>query len=238
MLIYISEIKNRIILTFLTFCSTILIEYFYKEVLLFLFLESEISRNYTFKINYFIFTDVTEIFLVYFKLMLFISFQISFFYTCYHIFVFLSHGVFITEYRNFTYVLKFAAMIWVLSLIISKYVLIPMMWDFFFNFQNSRFMHFHFEAKLNEYLDFYIKFYYIFIVYCQTFTLLFIFFIKINNILLIKKFRKLFYYFFVLFSTCVSPPEVFSQLVLSFILIFFFEFFIFVITIKRHSLSG
>jgi sec-independent protein translocase protein TatC len=233
MLIYISEIRNRLALLFLTWCSIILIGYFYKEVLLFLFLESEILKNDEFKIHYFIFTDVTEVFSVYIKLILFISFQILFIYLFYHSFIFLSHGLFIFEYYYLKFLLKIVLAIWVLSILMSKYILIPTMWDFFFNFKNSSFIHFHFEAKLNEYLDFYMGLYYLFIGYCQVFTLLFIYFFSIkNNILLIKKSRKLFYYFFVLFSTFVSPPEVFSQLVLSFILIFFFELFIFFFIFK------
>jgi sec-independent protein translocase protein TatC len=240
MIIYISEIKNRLTLLFLTWCSIILIGYFYKEILLFLFLKSEIFENNEFKIYYFIFTDVTEVFSVYIKLILFISFQILFLYVLYHSFIFLSRGLFIFEYYYLKFLLQIVISIWFVSIIMSKYILIPTMWDFFLNFKNSNFMHVHFEAKLNEYLDFYIELYYLCMGYCQVFTLFFIFFVRIkNNILLIKKFRKLFYYFFVLFSTVVSPPEVFSQLVLSFILIFFFEFLIVILivefTLKRAT---
>jgi sec-independent protein translocase protein TatC len=233
MIIYISEIKNRLSLLFLTWCSLTLIGYFYKEILLFLFLESEILKNNEFKISYFIFTGITEVFSAYIKLILFVSFQISFLYLFYHSFIFLSRGLFVSEYYYLKFIFQIVIFIWFLSIIMSKYILIPTMWDFFLNFQNLSFMQFHFEAKLNEYLNFYIEFYYLFIGYCQIFTLLFIFFISIkNNVVLIKKSRKLFYYFFVLFSTVVSPPEVISQLALSFILIFVFELLIFIFILK------
>jgi sec-independent protein translocase protein TatC len=236
MTIYISEIKNRLTLLFLTWCSIISIGYFYKEILLFLFIESEIIKNNEFKIYYFIFTDVTEVFSVYVKLILFISFQILCIYLFYHCFTFLSHGLFIFEYYYLKFLLQIIILIWFFSIIMSKYILIPTMWDFFLTFKNSSYMSFHFEAKLNEYLEFYIELYYLFIAYCQVFTLLFIYFISIkNNILLIKNSRKLFYYFFVLFSTLVSPPEVISQLALSFILIFFFELFVFIFIFKFTS---
>jgi sec-independent protein translocase protein TatC len=236
MVTYISEIKNRLALLFLTWCSIILIGYFYKEILLFLFIESEIIKNDELRIYYFIFTDVTEVFSVYIELILFISFQIFCIYLFYHGFTFLSHGLFVFEYYYLKFLLQIIILVWFLSIIMSKYILIPTMWDFFLNFKNSSFMHFHFEAKLNEYLEFYIELYYLFITYCQVFTLLFIYFTTIkNNILLIKNSRKFFYYFFVLFSTLVSPPEVISQLALSFILIFFFELLLFIFILKFIS---
>lgn len=107
------------------------------------------------------------------------------------------------------------------------------MWNFFFNFQKAGSINLHFEAKLSEYLNFYIQFYYIFIFYSQIFTLLLFFFNYINaNSSLIKKFRKIYYYFFVLFSTFVSPPEIYSQICISLVLIFFYELFIYGFILK------
>ena len=225
---YIIEIKNRFILLFITWFSVILVGYFYKEILLFLFLESEIFINNEFKVCYFIFTDVLEIFHVYIQLILFLSFQIMFLYSIYHSFIFFSYGLFINEYYYISYVLKTMLIVWFLSMFISKYILIPNMWNFFLNFQTINSVNLQFEAKLNEYLNFYINFYYIFVLYSQILTLLLFFFYYINaSILLIKKFRKLYYYIFVLFSTLVSPPEIFSQILVSCVLIFFYELFIF-----------
>lgn len=45
----------------------------------------------------------------------------------------------------------------------------------------------------------------------------------INNLNQVKKYRKLFYFLFVFFSTIVTPPDVFSQLFVSFFLISFYE---------------
>lgn len=236
MLKYLLELKNRFFLVFLTWFSVILVGYFYKETLLFLFLESEVFVNNEFKVYYFIFTDVIEVFSVYIKLILFISFQFFFFFTLYHIFVFLSYGLFIFEYFYLNYVIQIIIIIWIFSIILSKYLLIPMMWEFFFNFQKLNTINLHFEAKLSEYLDFYIKFYYIFIFYCQ----IFIVFVLLLNYLIadlekIKKFRKLFYFFFVVFATLISPPEIFSQILISLILILFYEWFLFCFIFKYST---
>lgn len=230
---YILEIKNRIILLSITWFFIVCISYLYKETLLFLFIESEIFINNEFKVYYFIFTDVIEVFSVYVRLIVFFSLQILFTYTIYHVFIFLSPGLFIVEYYYLNYIVKTVLTIWFFSIMISKYFLIPTMWNFFITFQNASYLNLHFEAKLSEYLNFYIQFYYIFIIYCQIFTVLFFFFNYINaNSSLIKKFRKLYYYFLVLFSTMVSPPEILSQIFVSFTLIFCYEMFIFGVLFK------
>ena len=141
------------------------------------------------------------------------------------------------EYYYLKYILKIVSFVWFVSVFLSKFVLIPTMWNFFLTFQNSSYINLHFEAKLSEYLSFYTKFYYVFTIYCQIFTVLVFFFNYMNaNVLLIKKLRKLYYYLFVLFSTLVSPPDIFSQVFISFILIFFYEFFILIFIIK-HSFN-
>lgn len=235
---YILEIKNRVILLFITWFSTVCISYLYKETLLFLFIESELFGDNEFKVYYFIFTDVVEVFSVYMHLIFFISFQILIIYLIYHSFVFLSYGLFLLEYYYLKYFFKTILLVWLFSALVSKYLLIPMTWDFFVNFQNGHYLNLHFEAKLNEYLNFYTKFYYIFLVYCQIFTVLFFFFSYVNaDSSSIQKFRKLYYYFLLLFSTLISPPEVLSQIFISLILIFCYEVFILLFLFKSICTS-
>lgn len=233
MFIYILEIKNRAILLFVVWISLFCISYLYKETLLFLFVESEIFLTNEFKVSYFIFTDVLEVFSVYVQLTFFVSYQIVMFYLIYHTFTFFKYALFKTEYYYLRFIINVVIFIWSLSAIISKYILIPSMWFFLVNFQNSNSLSLHFEAKLSEYLNFYIKFYYVFVFYCQTFTFLFFVFNYLTaNSLLIRKFRKLYYYFMVLFATLISPPEILSQIFISSILIFCHELFIIVFLFK------
>ena len=233
---YIIELKNRFFLLLLTSLSMLMVGYIYKENLLFLFLESEMFTRNEFQTDYFIFTDVSEVFLVYIQLILFLNFQVTLVYLCYHSFVFISSGLFKKEYYYSRYLLKVLIFVWLLSICISKYIFIPIMRDFFFNFQNFSSINLHFEAKLNQYFDFYVKFYYMFIFYCQIFTLLFFFLDYVNtNIRMIKKFRKLYYYCFILFSTFISPPDIFNQIFISFFLITLYEFFIFRLMFRSYN---
>lgn len=226
---YFLEMKNRLVLLLITWLSTILISYFYKETLLFFMIQPNTFRyvNEHLALFYFIFTDVTEVLSVYLKLITFLSFQIFLIYIVYHSFLFFNPAFFQLEYLHCKFGIKVIGLMWLFSAVLSTYFLIPLTWNFFLSFQNltvTRSFNLHFEAKLNEYLCFYISFYYLCGFYCQFFVLLLLFLNYLDiNTKIIKKFRKLFYYFIIIFSTLISPPEILSQILISLIAILIYE---------------
>jgi sec-independent protein translocase protein TatC len=239
---YFLEIQNRLILLILTWFSTMLVSYFYKETLLFIIIQPNtfINVNEHLAFFYFIFTDVTEILSVYLKLIVFLSSQIFFIYLIYHFFLFLSPALFQFEYLYFRFSIQCMSFLLLFSAVLVTYFLIPFTWNFFLSFQDltsTRSFNIYFEAKLNEYLCFYIKLYYFCGFYCQFFVffLLFLNYIDVNR-KFIKKFRKFYHYCFIIFSTLISPPEILSQIFISLIIIFIYEFlllfFLFKICLK------
>jgi hypothetical protein len=87
-------------------------------------------------------------------------------------------------------------------------ILIPLTWKFFLSFQylTSAKSVIYILKKLNEYLIFYIS-YTIYVFSTVKFYSIFPFLNYINaNIQIIRKFRKLYYFFFLIFATLVSPP--------------------------------
>lgn len=231
MLKYLQEIKIRLFLLFLTWLFTVLISYAYKEVLLCVILQ--VTENYNSDF-YFIFTNVTEIFSVYIKLITFLGNQILFLYLFYHLFGFFSPALFKTEYNFIDLVMKLILTMFLLSLLLFNYFFIPLTWNFFLSFQNFiYFVSLHFETKLDEYLIFYISLYYICVFYCQMFLGFFFALNYLNaNVQSIKKFRKIYYYLFLIFSTFISPPDIISQICISFLLIFFYEFCVAIFILK------
>jgi sec-independent protein translocase protein TatC len=217
MLHYLLEIKNRFLLVLLAWIATICVSYWNKEVLLFTVVCSnfnEDSNSY-----YLIFTNVTEIFSSHIQLITFISFQIIIIYSSYHCFLFFTPAFFYTEYAFANFVFKLIALVWCVSSILVNFVFVPVSWKFFLSFrdieQNS-FLNLHFEAKLSEYLNFFITLCYLSIFYCTCFAVLVLFLNYVNaNRRTVKKFRKINYYCFILFATIASPPDVFSQLAVS-----------------------
>jgi sec-independent protein translocase protein TatC len=238
---YFLEIKNRIFLLITSYFTLILITYFYKETLLFLIVTPSFNTVLITKNNlpsfYFIFTNVTEIFVVYIKIILFISSQITFIFIAYHFFIFLSPAFFEIEYKASRLIIKTLTLTWIISIVLANYFIIPLTWNFFLSFQkliDEQSFSIYFEAKLSEYSNFCISLYYLCNFYFQAFMLLILILNYINfdknNI---KKLRKLYYFFFVIFSTLISPPDIISQIVISFVLIMFYEILVFLFLLKN-----
>lgn len=202
----------------------VLVCYFYKEILLFFLIRYYISLNSD--LFYFIFTNVTEIFYVYFIIVNFINFQVFCWYYIFHVIVFLSPALFIDEHKYLNFFFKLFTFFLSLSFLLANYLLIPLIWNFFFNFQSL--LPIHFEAKLSEYIYFYTNVYFFCFIYCQIFSALFLFlhdiYSKLSDIK-IKKFRKLYYYILVVFSILISPSEIIILTSISLLLIYEFALF-------------
>jgi Sec-independent protein secretion pathway component TatC len=237
---YYLEIKNRIFLSLICWISVSIVCYFYKETLLFLFISFSNYGVLADSKPYFIFTDVTEIFSVYAQLIFFISNQILFIKLSYHILMFLSLGLYKFEYTNLKFAFKVLLSSWAISIFLLNRILVPLSWNFFLSFQDQthlKTISLFFEAKLNEYFNFYISLYYICLLNFVFFVFVALFINNISNDLSkIKSFRKIFYFIFVMFSTLTTPPDILSQLLLSFILILNYEILILIKIYKRINL--
>jgi sec-independent protein translocase protein TatC len=240
MIKYILEIKNRLFLLFLTYCSTVFVSYYYKDILLFVIIQPKNILNGKNQLNifYFIFTDVTEIFSVYIKLVVFLSFQIILLFVLYHLFLFFSPALFKKEYNYVKSTVKTVSFVWFISLLITNYFIIPLSWNFFLSFQelfiNNSF-NIHFEAKLSEYLNFCVSLYYLCGLYFQFFLLLFFILSYLNtSIQNIKRFRKIYYFGFVLCSTLICL-DIFSQIIISLLFILMYEIFLLIFLFNKFK---
>lgn len=218
---YLFELQNKFILLIITFCSTLLVCYYYKDVLLFLVTQMHLND----KSLYFIFTDVTELLSIYFKLVFFVLVQTIVWYLFYHIFTFLRPAFYSQELKFLTFCFNSVTFFWITAGCLSSYILIPFSWNFFLSFQVQE--GFYFEARINDYFNFYINVYLLCLTYCQLFTLLLFFFADVKkNYTYIKKYRKLYYYMFLIFSTLVTPPDLLSQFITTILLVLIYEIMI------------
>jgi sec-independent protein translocase protein TatC len=224
----------------LAWAIAIFVGYIYKETLLFLILKP--TLNYANKETiYFIFTDVTEVFSVYFKIIMFLGNHVILFFTLYHFTLFLYLGLSKKEYQTLNFILKLTGIIFLISTIFFYKILLPISWQFFLSFQSFSLLQsidLYFESKLNEYLNFYMTTYFICLFYCQVFVLLILFLNYLKaNLEKIKYYRKVLYCSFIVVSTLITPPDVISQLVLSFSMIIVYEFLLWVL-ICQTSLTN
>ena len=104
---YYIEIKNRFSLLLTCWLFTLTTCYFYKETLLFILIN---SSSYT--EQYFIFTDISEIFYVYLQLTVFVSNQVTLLMLLYHNIIFLSSGLYKSEYEKLQFAFKVYIFSW------------------------------------------------------------------------------------------------------------------------------
>jgi Sec-independent protein secretion pathway component TatC len=237
---YYLEIKNRVLLIIITWISLIIICYCFKEPLLFVFIN---SNKYYIKLNttpYFIFTNVGEVFYVYLYLVLFITNQVTILMLFYHGLMFLTLGLYKSEYMQLRTVFKIVVLTWICSIILLKEFVVPFSWSFFLSFQKANEtlqpVSFFFEARISEYMAYFKGLYYVCLINCQIFAMLTFLLNKMSNTIgTIKTFRKLFYFVFIIFSTLTTPPDAISQIFMSCSLIIIYELLIFLKYLKNFN---
>ena len=230
------EIKNRIILLSITLLGIFSIMYYYKLFLLILIIISNPTLSNEI-LNYFIFTSITELFLIYILLGFLILKQITYFVSVYHIICFLAAGLYRTEYnylRSFFFLCLFLA---TLCTYFFNQILIPIASLFFLSFQDNttQSINFYFEAKIYDYLKFITEIYFDCFLSFQLCAPLILFTNYISsNIKLLKFMRKFFYLLILVLSTLTTPPDVFSQMFLFLVFLSGFETLIFINTLKKN----
>lgn len=234
---YLIEIKNRTVLILLSFIVSFFMSYYYKEIILFLITKPnlKILKNF-----YFITTNITDMLYIYLKLSYFISFQSIAVVFVYHIFVFLSPGLYFKEYNK----IKFGTVLIINNFIFINYVysnyLFPSIWFFLINYHQSHatIVKIYLESQIIDFIQFYcINYYFIYCLSLFIMVLLFYLINKKNQIHFIKKSRKIFYTFFLLQSTFLTPPDVLSQIFVSIGLIIIYEFMIITAILMKNLIK-
>jgi Sec-independent protein secretion pathway component TatC len=93
-----------------------------------------------------------------------------------------------------------------------------------------------FELKLNDYIIFLLSFLTLLNFIYLLFYILF-YFIKSIGLKKLIDWKKLFVFFNIVFSTLLSPPDIYSQLTVLFLLLFLFEFllFMYIVILKNKK---
>ena len=114
--------------------------------------------------------------------------------------------------------------------LLSFFILFPYIWLFFQslnNYENSNISHlnFFFELRIQDYFFFFLDFFYFFNLFLLIFLFLFLF-VYFFGIISLISWKKLFIFFNIMFATFLSPPDVYSQILLFFVLTLISEFII------------
>lgn len=228
---YLKEFKNRFFYCFLSFSLNFIVWLNFSKEILFLLVKPLLKINGGSFFSYFIFTNMTDILLLYFKIALIFSFIFTIPILFLELWFFLIEGLYTYEknFLIFLFVVGFLFLVFV-NLFLYKYF-IPFIWFFLTNFElnssNSLFG-LYYEARITDYVDFMFYIFFIFSCFLQFPILMIIFlYFGILNVNFFVKFRKFFYIFFVILGGLLTPPDIFSQLIIFFFVVILYEIILF-----------
>ena len=113
-----------------------------------------------------------------FYLIFFLGKQVVFFQVFYHLLICLMLGLTKSEYRYLLFIFFISSFLFFLSSIFFKKFLFPFTWNFLLSFKDFAILKsltLHFEAKLLDYVTFFIDFYFSCLIYFQFFLFPFFF---------------------------------------------------------------
>lgn len=231
---FLVEIKCRFYLIFYVWFYTSIICYYYKEYI-YLFLINILILTTSIPIfYYFIITNITEIFKIYFKIIEFFNLQIMSIYFIYHIFLFLAPACYKKEFYIYKTMIFTIFFCWIFNSFLSILLVFPLSWSFFESFQFLLIKNFSLEVKINEFLLFFLKTYFFTQFYFLSFILVFFIFKNLYNKYFVKKFRKFYYFMFLFFLIVISLiDDLISQLMLWLVFCLLYELLLFMMLFSK-----
>lgn len=226
--LHLFELKCNFFIFIITFIYIFSICFYFSDQIIYLFVKKLIKVNL---LKYFIFTNITELFITNINISLFISIFICIQILIIQFWYFIAKGL----YKNENYkLIKFYLIFLLFNIFIIKFILIkiiPNIWYFFINtdFSDKYLFNIYFEPKCNNYFNFiFTSFIFIYIIFLYFFIFIYIIFNNILNIKTIINLRKFFYIKFILISILISPPDFINQIIIINIFICLFEIFVYI----------
>lgn len=240
---YFFEIQNRILYIVLLFSVIFGLNYCYKEAL-FYFLVKPIFFSINNKTSsYFIYTNITEIFLTYLKISAFTSVYLTLPYLLFQVWKFFLPGMYPSEQAFLNFILFSFTLVWAISSLFSYLILLPYIWFFFSGFDFSSNIYsipFFFEAKLDEYILFIANVFFSTCFFFQIFFFSFFFLYRhtLSNLKAVRKIRPYLYLLIFTFACLVTPPDILSQLLIAIPFILIYEIIVLYLLVKIQYIKN
>nr|AUQ44107.1 SecY [Phytophthora cyperi] len=226
--LHLFELKTYILISLISFFYLFFISYYFSDQLIYLLINNLLNKN---MLKYFIFTNITEIFITNIFISIFISIFIWIQLNILLVWNFLLKGLY--KFENFFFI-KFYLLFIIFNFFIINFIfinIIPSIWNFLLklNFSNLYILTIYFEPKINKYFDFiFLSFIYSYLIFIYFFILFFFLFNNIFQIKILINLRKFFYFKIILLITIIIPPDIINFLLIFFCCIFIFELFIYI----------
>jgi Sec-independent protein secretion pathway component TatC len=233
---YIKEIFFRFQYFFISFLFVSFISYYHKNILLFLLTFAVVDTDFgagVSGVDHFICTHPSELLTIYITLVLYVSFIIILPQFFWQILDFLKSSLFRFEYKNFFNFIVTSVVVVVFFNLLCFLTLFPNFWIFFESFNKlvnkDNILNVFLELRLYDYFLFLKDFIYL-TNFCLFFLFVLCFVCFCYGLKFLVHWKKLFIFINIVFATLLSPPDVYSQLLILVVLTFIFEFIIFFYT--------
>lgn len=225
--LYLLEIKQRFIKIILFFVITFGICYFFSENI-YQFLLKPLTKLQDEKLIY---THLFEAFFTYVKTTFISASLLSLPFLILQIYLFAAPGLYKKERKIFWFYIAISATLFLTSIILVYFYIIPLVWKFFLSFQSSSLT---FIPKINEYLSVVFSLFLGFAVMFQLPVLLiFLNHINIIDVNSLQKWRKFVVVLIFIIAAFLTPPDIFSQVLLAIPLLILYELTILTLKIMK-----
>jgi len=234
------ELRYRIYYYIISNIITTLVAYEYSTELIYLFARP-LLINKTHEVNQLIYTNITEAFFTFLNISLFSSIFLTIPILLYQVFFYLLPGLYEYEKENLSYIIYFMLIMILINLAIIYFLVLPIIWSFFLEFDNTmsqEVFKIKFEGKINEYITL-VENLIISFAICSQIPVILIVLINFNllNFNVLVKARSFMVITCLILGAMLSPPDVFSQVILAIPLYFSYEFGIFFAIFKKNSFT-
>lgn len=236
---YLQEIRLRIVYILLAFIWSFLVGYFYKYEFFYL-----LSKPFLKFHRNFIFFDFTEGLSTIIHIVGIICFFVIIPYIFYHFWSFSAPSWYISERNRYRKIINLFAIFCVIEFLCVYLFVFPKICEFLISFEiqslestNEALLNLEFTPRIASYITLFSRL----ILFCLAvfqlpFLFLGLFSKKIISCYHLCQYRKLVFFFSLLISALISPPDVLSQLFISLILYIMYEIIIFIGFYKQLSL--
>lgn len=219
------ELRNRLIFSALFFVICFVISYIYIEDI-YEFLLMPLSENFNNPQNRrLIYTSPEEAFMTYLNLSLNSSLLFSLPIFISQFYFFIAPALYKKEKKTILSIIIASCFLLIFAMAIVYFFILPLALDFFLSFENyNTSVSIQMETKVSEYLKLVKNLFFGFIIAFQA-PLLIMFLIKINllSVDILRRNRKYFIVIMVVLAGILTPPDIWSQITLSLIMLVLYE---------------